>query len=75
MRLRGRVRRIEDRAKRRGGCGVCGGKKWLSVVMGDEEPRPPCPRCGNPPVVLRIVRGEPPPGWNERWAEETEPDA
>lgn len=64
--LSARVKRIEARSVARGPCELCGGKKWVSIVMGeDQEPRPPCVRCGNPPLVVRIVRGEPPPGWRE----------
>ena len=74
MRLAARVRRMEARAGRAVACGLCGGKKWISVVMGEDgEPRPPCPRCGNPPTVIRLVRGEPPPGWADRWADLGDP--
>jgi len=65
VRLSARVRRMETKLGRRGACGLCGGKTWVSMVIEDQEPRPPCVRCGNPPLVVRIVRGEPPPGWRE----------
>jgi len=65
VRISARVKRIEARSGARGPCGLCGGKKWISMVIEDQEPRPPCVRCGNPPLVVRIVRGEPPPGWRD----------
>jgi hypothetical protein len=71
--LRGRVSRIEAKSGHRGACTDCGGQKLACVVFGEEPPRPPCAGCGNPPIVVRLIRGMPPEGWAERWRSESEP--
>ena len=70
--LRSRVRRVE-RALSGGGC-ACGGPRRLRMVIEGRDPEPgPCPKCGTVGTVLRIVRGEPPDGWAQRWETEDNP--
>lgn len=70
--LRGRVVRLErSAAATRSSC-ECGGPSRLRVVLEGRDPDPlPCPRCGTMGTVMMLVRGEPPPGWAERWSSES----
>jgi hypothetical protein len=66
-RLRMRVVTLEKRVRAEGACRVCGGKTRLKILLGDEEPLPePCHRCGREWRVVRIIRGTPPEGWEQR---------
>lgn len=66
-RLRMRLGTLEKRVRADGACKLCGGKTQAKLLIGEEEPAPgPCPRCGRAPIVIRIIRGEPPPEWEER---------
>lgn len=66
-RLSMRVGTLEKRIRADGACKLCGGRTRLKLIMGKEEPAPgPCPRCGREPLVMRIIRGTPPPDWEER---------
>lgn len=67
MSLRARLRRLETRVEAAKKDCPCGGPGRVAVRVGDEPDPPPCPRCGTAGVVLRIVRGEPPEGWAEKW--------
>ena len=61
--LSARVSRIEKALSDRGGC-PCGGPRRVRMVIEGHDPEPePCPGCGTVGTLIRIVRGEPPPGW------------
>lgn len=69
-RVGARVLRLERAARAAGACRLCGGYTVVKVIIGDEEASPPpCRACGREPTVVRIVRAEPPPGWEERQKE------
>jgi len=62
-----RVKRMERRVTGSGTCKVCGGVKRVKLIIGEEEESPlPCHRCGRVWTVVRIVRAQPPVGWEER---------
>lgn len=66
-RLRMRVGTLEKRVRAEGACKLCGGQTRLKILIGEEEALPePCHRCGREWMVVRIIRGSPPPGWEER---------
>ena len=66
-RLGMRVGSLERRVLAEGACKRCGGKPMVKIIFGEDEEAPgPCPRCGRDPIVVRLIRGTPPPGWEER---------
>ncbi len=68
--IRGRVQRLERRLTAPGSCRLCGGKPRVKVLVGEDEALPePCARCGREWIVIRILRGIPPPEWAARQKE------
>lgn len=66
-----RVRRIEKTMSTH--VCACGGPTRLRVIFEGRDPEPQlCTRCGTTGMVLRFVRGTPPPGWGERRALESQ---
>lgn len=68
--IRGRVKRLERKLTAPGSCRLCGGVPRVKVLIGEDKPPPePCGRCGREWTLVRIIRGEPPPGWEQRQKE------
>lgn len=69
-----RVGKLERRVHAAGACKLCGGLKRVKVLIGEDKlPPEPCRRCGREWVVIRIVRGYPPPGGEEGREERHKP--
>ena len=57
-----RVTALERRDREKPTCPLCGGGRYIKIVIGDDPDPPPCV-CGNGPEIHRYVCGEPPEDW------------
>jgi hypothetical protein len=71
--IKARLRRLETRVEVAKKNCPCGGPGRAVYRFGGEPDPGPCPRCGTTGVLVRIVRDEPPEGWDERWAHLRDP--